>query len=90
MPATLCHAAGGGDVAALLLPPCTAFRSKLSSTYTAWQELVHKGCSEMKGRSEKALKELADIGTVFDSNGCVACQGKPAAATGAEEALTSA
>ena len=54
------------------------------------EELVHKGCSEMKGRSEKALKELADIGTVFDSNGCVACQGKPAAATGAEEALTSA
>ena len=49
------------------------------------EELVHKGCSEMKARSELALKELADIGTVFDSKGCVSCQGEAPAATGAVE-----
>jgi len=49
------------------------------------EELVHKGCSEMKARSELALKELADIGTVFDSKGCVSCQGEAPAATSAVE-----
>lgn len=39
----------------------------------------------MKARSELALKELADIGTVFDSKGCVSCQGEAPAATGAVE-----
>ena len=75
------------DIAAKLANPPPGLDS-LFPLIDQHEELVHKGCSEMKGRSEKALKELADIGTVFDSNGCVACQGKPAAATGAEEALT--
>jgi len=77
------------DIAAKLANPPPGLDS-LFPLIDQHEELVHKGCSEMKGRSEKALKELADIGTVFDSNGCVACQGKAAAATGAEQALTSA
>jgi hypothetical protein len=48
------------------------------------EEIVHKGCSEMKARSEKALKELADIETIFDSKGCVTCGDQPAA-TGASD-----
>jgi len=54
------------------------------------EELVHKGCSEMKARSEKALKELKDIEDVFNSKGCVGCTGDvtaEAAATGSDEGL---
>ena len=53
------------------------------------EELVHKGCSEMKGRSEKALAELKDIEDVFNSKGCVGCTdpdaGAEAATGGADE-----
>jgi hypothetical protein len=45
------------------------------------EELVHKGCSEMKGRSELALKELKDIEDVFNSKGCVGCTGDVTAST---------
>merc|ERR1719217_997305 len=50
------------------------------------EEIVHKGCSEMKGRSDKALAELKDIEDVFNSKGCVQCgDNEPmAGATGAE------
>ena len=50
------------------------------------EEIVHKGCSEMKGRSDKALAELKDIEDVFNSKGCVQCgdDAPMAGATGAE------
>ena len=48
------------------------------------EEIVHKGCSEMKGRSDKALKELKDIEDVFNSKGCTQCSDESPASTGAE------
>ena len=52
------------------------------------ETIVHKGCGEMKARSELALKELGDIEDVFNSKGCTSCGSDtdPAeAATGAAE-----
>lgn len=48
------------------------------------EEIVHKGCSEMKGRSDKALKELKDIEDVFNSKGCTQCDDDSSASTGAQ------
>lgn len=45
------------------------------------ETIVKRGCSEMKGRSELALKELSDIEDVLSGKGCTQCGSDGSAAS---------